>query len=156
MATMKKLLYKNDLQLSLRSEAIQGITSSDEEDDRDYKGQAMYQMFQGLIAFVQIMPPSKLQDWPPERNSLMHNGAFLEGIFGPFDEDHPTGEHEELTKKIQAHNPVILSPFPRRNREAVIRESLEGLVMELRAKLPHWEIEDEHLDDIIDFFATKE
>ena len=162
MKVLNELLVVDSPKLNVHWERdLFGGKNNSNHYSQELRTAAICRILSGLSFFVQTVPSSTLLSWPPDQNTVVHDGAFLHAAHGPFDSENEIGEQQKLAEKqklsgqIQSWAPaqILALPVPKggtfeeeQTRRQVVEPFLETLVNDLKAKIPQGNALTGHLD----------
>ena len=127
---------------------------------QELRTKAICRILSGLSFFVQTVPSSTLLSWPPDQNTVVHDGAVLHAVHGPFDSENEIGEQQKLAEQqklsgqIQSWAPAEIPALQvpkggtfedEQTRRQVVEPFLESLLDDLKAKIPQGNALTRHL-----------
>ena len=161
MKVLNELLVVNSRKWNVHWERdLFGGKNNSNHYSQELRTKAICRILSGLSFFVQTVPSSTLLSWPPDRNTVVHDGNFLHAVHGPFDseneidDEQKVAEQEKLSGQIQSWAPAEIPALQvpkggtfedEQTRRQVVEPFLDSLLDDLKAKIPQGNALTRHL-----------
>ena len=161
MKVLNELLVVNSRKWNVHWERdLFGGKNNSNHYSQELRTEAICRILSGLSFFVQTVPSSTLLSWPPDRNTVVHDGNFLHAVHGPFDseneidDEQKVAEQEKLSGQIQSWAPAEIPALQvpkggtfedEQTRRQVVEPFLDSLLDDLKAKIPQGNALTRHL-----------